>query len=97
MQESKEKEISTLIDFGNLNNDEKIDEDDITTIQKHIFNEKTQKKSDWKLNEKEARSADVTGDGKINVADVLKIKRYIATVKDAIIKAKHEAWTILKP
>ncbi len=97
VQESKEKEISTLIDFGNLNNDEKIDEDDITTIQKHIFNEKTQKKSDWKLNEKEARSADVTGDGKINVADVLKIKRYIATVNDAIIKAKHEAWTILKP
>ena len=46
----------------------------------------------WKLANDEKTRADVNGDGKINIRDIIKIRKYIAAKSSNDIAKKHPKW-----
>ena len=49
----------------------------------------------WRLNDRKKLIADATQDGKIDLRDILKLKRYLAAISDPNLGNKNPNWKVL--
>ena len=79
--------------LGDINENGKIELNDIIAIIRHIaVEENAGGKESWRLNDRKKSIADATQDGKINLSDIIKLKRYMAAVGDKQVGNKNPKW-----
>lgn len=89
----KEIIVDELYKMGDINQNGKIDSNDLLRVYQYIYLQRTDKNKDrWDLTEEQQKMADVNKDGKIDQRDILKIKRYLAATKSDEISKNHPDW-----
>lgn len=79
-------------ELGDINQNNKIDSNDVLQLLRHISAKKTGNNSTWLIENNKIELADVNKNGQIDTNDVLKLKRYIAASKSEEIANKHPEW-----
>ena len=83
--------------LGDINENGKIELNDIIAIIRHIaVEENAGGKESWRLNDRKKSIADATQDGKINLSDIIKLKRYMAVMSDSNLEDKKPQWKNLE-
>ena len=82
--------------LGDLNNDKNVDTADIVIMLRHITSSKTKEHEDWLLKDDLLKAADLTGDGKVDDDDSLKLLRYVSAKNNPQIAEEHKDWIELK-
>ncbi len=78
--------------LGDINLDGKITLTDQLALLRHIYAQKTTKRSEWILKDDSSINADIDENGKIDLTDVLSLGRYISANKSQKIQTKHPSW-----
>ena len=81
--------------LGDTNVDNEITLSDELLLLRHIYSSKSDKNNNWRLTGDAVVNADINEDKKIDISDVLYIKRYLLAQKDKNIAEKHVEWTNL--
>ena len=81
--------------LGDTNLDNQITLSDELLLLRHIYSLKSDKNENWRLSGDAVVNADINEDKKIDMSDVLYMKRYLLAQKDTGIAEKHTEWTKL--
>ncbi len=81
--------------LGDTNLDNQITLSDELLLLRHIYSLKSDENNNWRLTGDTLVNADINEDKKIDMSDVLYIKRYLLAQKDTNIAEKHTEWTKL--